>query len=217
MTPTQEAAYALTWNLPRDDLDPPVQLEYDRLKLEYDRLKMEREARPQIPAAASRKTPRWQYLIPFWTVGIALIIWATAGVAITGSHMNFTTLRSDISKIRLPAGYEKMSASESGSDCASRRCALTEFWVWRGSSAHTAADACQDVSRAMEAGLGDATSNAPDNPRGTACEYFTTLESYFHPGLGKRQVEAFVWVNDKAKGSPGGYIVELITAYNYFD
>jgi hypothetical protein len=213
MTPEQEAAYALDWDLPRDDLDPAVQLEYDRLK-------MEREARPQMHAAAPRKTetPMWQYLIPLAIFGIIWIIWAIwsiVGANITGSHMNFKTLRSDISKVQLPAGYEKVSTSESGDDCAKRPCTLTEFWVWHASRVHTAADACRDIGRAMGAGLPNVESNAPAVPRGAACEYVTTLAKFFQPGLGKRQAEAFVWVNDKAKGSPGGYLVELLAAYHY--
>jgi hypothetical protein len=34
MTPTQEAAYALNFNVSRSDLQPAAQLEYDRLKSE---------------------------------------------------------------------------------------------------------------------------------------------------------------------------------------
>ena len=49
MTPEEEAAYALDWDLPRSFLEPAVQLEYDRLKLE-------REARLRIQHAAPRKT-----------------------------------------------------------------------------------------------------------------------------------------------------------------
>jgi hypothetical protein len=49
MTPEEEANYALNWDLPRDSLDPAVQLEYDRLK-------MEREAGPQIQGATPPKT-----------------------------------------------------------------------------------------------------------------------------------------------------------------
>ena len=161
---------------------------------------MERETQPYVPAAVPRKTVLRARLIlvsllMFWAVALAWIVWATEGVNITGSHMNFKTLRSDINKVRLPAGYEETSTSESGSDCArpDSPCVLREFWVWRGSGAHTAADACQDISRAMEAGLGDAESNAPDVPQGAECEYFTTLSSFLHPGLGKRQAEAFVW------------------------
>lgn len=211
MTPAQEAAYAVDWGLPRDDLDPAVQREYDRLQ-------MEREAQPQVRAPAPREaeTPAWQYLIPFFVLWVAWMIWATAGTYITGSHMNFTTLRSDISKIQLPAGYEKKSTSESGSDrgCAEKPCKLREFWVWRGSSVHTAADACRDTSRAMAARLGGVDSDAPI-PQGAACGYFTVLDNFFQPGLGKREVEGLVWVNDKAKGSPGGYILELVAGYDY--
>lgn len=235
MTPEEEAAYALDWDLPRDSLDPAVQLEYDRLKLE-------REARPRIHAAAPRKAgpgPRdpgrfpwlWYWrragappfgvapwlVIPLGMVVAAFFIWMSEGANITGYHTNFRTLRSDISKIHLPAGYEKMSSSESGSNCREQRCTLMEFWVWRADGAHTAADACRDLGRAMETGLpGVDAGAAPYRPRGAACEYYTSLESFFHPGDGKRFVDALVWVNGKAKGSPGGYKVELLAAYNYW-
>ena len=66
----------------------------------------------------------------------------------------------------------------------------------------------------MAAGLSDVDPSAPI-PQGAACEYFATLPSFLHPGLGKRLVEAFVWVGDKANGSPGGYQVELLAADNY--
>lgn len=150
MTPEREAAYALDWDLPRDDLDPAVQLEYDRLK-------MERESRPQMQAAAPRKTetPRWQYLIPLVILGLAWMswaIWSIVGVSIIGSQMNFKSLRSDLSKVQLPAGYEKVSTSESGDGCARRPCTLTEFWAWHASRVHTAADACRDIAGLWEQG-----------------------------------------------------------------
>ena len=52
-------------------------------------------------------------------------------------------------------------------------------------------------------------------PLGTVCSYFGILGAFLRPDLGKRSVRAFVWANGKAKGSPGGYMVELIAAYNY--
>jgi hypothetical protein len=209
MTPEQEAAYALDWHLPRDGLEPAVQLEYDRLK-------MQRELLPQRRPVAPRetKTRAWPYLIPVAVLCVAWMIWGIGGVTILGSHMNFKTLRSDISKIQLPAGFEEVSSSESGRDCAKRPCALREFWVWRGSRTNTAIDACRDVRRAMGAHLPQVEPNDP-MPHGTACSYFDILGAFLRPDLGKRSVQAFVWVNSKAKGSPGGYMVELIAAYNY--
>src|SRR5258706_8158713 len=156
----------------------------------------------------------WPYLIPAAVLCVAWVIWGIGGVTILGSHMNFKTLRSDISKIQLPAGFEEVSSSESGRDCAKRPCALREFWVWRGSRTHTAIDACRDVRRAMGAQLPQVEPNDP-MPHGTACSYFDILGAFLRPDLGKRSGHAFVWVNSKAKGSPGGYMVELIAAYNY--
>jgi hypothetical protein len=211
MTPEQEATYALDWDLPRADLDPAV-------RREYDRLKMEREAQPPVPDAAEPQTETetrlWPFLIAGFVVAVAWITWAVFGVAITGSHMNFRTLSSDAGRIRLPHGYEKVSTSESGSDCAHQLCVLKEFWIWHGSGARTAANGCRDIMRAMGANYSNVESNDPI-PRGAACEYFTTLDSFLHPGLGKRIAVAFVWVNEQAKGSPGGYEVELLDSYNY--
>ena len=45
MTPAQEAAYALKWDLPRDGLKPDVQVEYDR------QLEVRRQHRPTGPDA----------------------------------------------------------------------------------------------------------------------------------------------------------------------
>ena len=208
MTPEQEAAYALDWDLPPEHLDPVV-------RLEYDRLKSAREAQPPVQdvAAPERKAKLWPFLIAAFVVAIAWITWAVAGVTITGSQMNFRTLSSDLGRIRLPPGYEKVSASESGRDCAHQLCVLKEFWIWRGGG-RTAADGCRDINRAMQARYSNVESSDPV-PRGAACEHFTILDSFLHPGLGKRTAEAFVWVNDQAKGSPGGYKVELLDAYNY--
>lgn len=233
MTPGEEAAYALDWELPSDSLDPAVQLVYDRLKAE-------REGRPWWGQAATARDsgPGTQVpgplrgrpglggrlgfdFYPWLAVAVFLVwaaffIWVSEGANITGYQMNFRTLRSDLSKVHLPAGYEKVSSSESGTDCRERTCALMEFWVWRADGAHTAAQACRDVSRAMRAGLpGVDAEVASFVPRGAACEYDTVLASFFRPGLGKRSAEALVWVNGKAKGSPGGYRVELLAAYNY--
>ena len=142
------------------------------------------------------------------------MIWAIGGVGILGSHMNFKALRSDISQIQLPAGYEEVSSSESGRDCAKRPCALREFWVWRGSRTHTAIDACRDVRRAMGAQLPRLSLTI----RYRWGRYVVISASWalsYAPISEKRSVRAFVWVNGKAKGSPGGYMVELIAAYNY--
>jgi hypothetical protein len=49
MAPEQEAAYALYWDLPRDGLDPVVQIAYDRLR-------KERETRPPAKAAPVDET-----------------------------------------------------------------------------------------------------------------------------------------------------------------
>jgi hypothetical protein len=54
MTPEQEAAYALDFNVSRDDLKPTVQVEYDRLAKERAaRLPRQAQATPQVPARSS--------------------------------------------------------------------------------------------------------------------------------------------------------------------
>jgi hypothetical protein len=56
MTPEQEAAYALGYNLSRNDLSPAAQVEYDRLKAE--RARAVTPARATAPATAKReRTP----------------------------------------------------------------------------------------------------------------------------------------------------------------
>jgi hypothetical protein len=231
MTPEKEAAYALLWDLDRDSLDPAVQIEYDLLKLE-------REGRPGIQAATPRKTepeplapgpffwlwywrrtgsppvdvPAW-LVIPGLILFAAFMIWMSLGAYITGHQIDFTTLRSDVSKIHLPAGYEKTSSER---HCRAQRCTLTEFWVWRAGGPNTAADACRDLGRAMKTGFRGVEADPPPyRPRGTACEYYTSLENFLYPYDRKRFVNAFVWVNGKAKGSQGGFKVELVAAYNY--
>jgi len=44
MTPEKEA-YALDWHLPRDGLEPAVQLEYDRVKMQRELLLPRRRSR----------------------------------------------------------------------------------------------------------------------------------------------------------------------------
>ena len=51
MTPAEEAAYALDWNLPRDDLKPAVQAEYDRQRaVRREQLRHQRAVDAAFPA-----------------------------------------------------------------------------------------------------------------------------------------------------------------------
>jgi len=149
--------------------------------------------------------------------GVAWLIWTAWSVAVYGSHANLTTLRSDISNVRFPAGYKRLSETvsppESG-NCFTENCTLKEWWVWRGTSLHTASDECRDIARAMERGLPEVESSKPV-PRGSKCEYFTVRGSFFRPDLAKWIVEAIVWVNDNSIKSPGNYKIELLAAYGY--
>lgn len=206
MTPTQEARYAIDWNVSRDDLDSEVQLEYDRLTAELEAL-----PRVEAPVPATKSSPTWHYLIIPGAVLIPVLLWLVVATPILYNlHMNFTTLKSDISSVRLPAGYERESAYESG-NCAAATCTLTEWWVWRGSTVRSAVDACRDVGRAMDKGLPEV--GAGVGPRGAECEYFTILASFFRPDLGKRSAEGVVWTNNKESDNPGGYKVELLVTY----
>lgn len=216
MAPEHEAAYALRWDVDREDLSPAVQAEYDRLKIERETQQAEQSAMPPPPPVSSmRQPPPWAYFVPVLVIGVAFNFWGTFGARIAGSQMNFATLRSDVSLVRLPAGYVRVSSARSGRDCAHNDCALAEFWVWRGSTARSASGACRDIDRAMNTGIGEYDLNSPP-PRGAACEYYATLDSFVHPGPMKRDFDAFVWTGPRAAGSPGGFQVELESANFFF-
>jgi hypothetical protein len=208
MTPENEAAYALRWNVDREDLSPAVQAEYDRLKIESETPRAEPYTiAPPPPDSFMRRPPDWAYFVPI------LVIWAVGMFALViaphiTEQVSFGTLRSDVSQVRLPPGYVRVSSAQSGRDCAHGTCALAEFWVWRGSTARSASGACPDLDRAMNAANANVDSNSP-LPRGEACEYDVTIGSVLRPGLGKRELEAFVWTGPRAAGRPGGFEVEL--------
>lgn len=80
MTPEQEAAYALDWDLSRDGLDPAVQIEYDRLKMARE---ARRDAQPQ--QSLSAVVVQRQYRLPtrlaaFFGVGGAVVLVLSAAV-----------------------------------------------------------------------------------------------------------------------------------------
>jgi hypothetical protein len=216
MTPEHEAAYALRWNVDREDLSPAVQAEYDRLKIERETQQAELSAiAPPQPGSSMRQPPPWAYFVPLLVIWAIAFFWFVIGARITGPHMSFAILRSDVSLIRLPPGYVQVSSAQSGRDCAHNQCALAEFWVWRGSTARSASGACRDIDRAMNAGIGDAELNSLP-PRGAACDYGATRDSFLDPWLAKRDVDAFVWTGPRATGRPGGFQVELMSA-NFYD
>jgi hypothetical protein len=205
---------------------------------EWDGLKPKRGARARRPASPRRRTTSFRRgttspptpevtrrSIDWGQVGggavgifaLAWVIWwlwAVFGVTKLGfSQMNYTTLRSDIGKVHLPAGYEKVSTSESGNNCAGQSCTLTELWVWHGSGVRTATDACQDISKAMDAAFSPVYPNDPI-PQEAACDYYAILSSFLHPGQGKRTVQALVWVNNGTVSYGDHYILEVLGSYN---
>jgi hypothetical protein len=217
MTPENEAAYALRWNVDREDLSPAVQAEYDRLKIESETRQAEPYTiGPPPPDTFSRQPPPWAYFLPILVIWAVGIFWLAIAPHIT-EQVSFGTLRSDISQVRLPPGYVRVSSAQSGRDCArlDSNCALAEFWVWHGSTPRSASAACRDIGRAMTAVYADAEPNSPP-PRGAACDYNDTIGSFLRPGLGKRDFDAFVWTGSRAAVSPGGLQVELESS-NFFD
>jgi hypothetical protein len=215
MTPEDEAAYALRWNVDREDLSPAVQAQYDRLKIESETRQAEPDATAAPPPVSSAgQPPPWVLFVPLAVLWAAFTFWLAIGRLIT-PQVSFATLRSDVGQIRLPAGYVRVASAQSGRGCAHHQCALAEFWVWRGRTARSASGACRDVDRAMsDASGGDAVLNTLP-PRGAACDYGAAFGSFLRPGLGKRDVDAFVFTGPRAAGSPGGFQVELESATFY--
>ena len=87
MTPEQEAAYALRWEIARSDLPPEAQLAYDRL--------VEQQARaaasaPVTPAGA--KAASGPVILPRWAaaVGTALVFLIAQGTAVVLLPYAFT-------------------------------------------------------------------------------------------------------------------------------
>jgi hypothetical protein len=197
MTPGQEAAYA-------------------RMMAEREAARQYLIAPPRM-VSERRPQPAWAYLVPFFVLFLLVagaLVWASGGQLITGRQVNFAVLRSGISQVRLPAGYTRVSSAESGRDCAQDTCVLTQIWAWRGGTARSAADACRDIDRAMNA-LNQAVKSSFPLARGAACEYYARPDAIVHPGHRKPEIEALVWTGLRAAGSPGGYQVELLAASNY--
>jgi len=49
-------------------------------------------------------------------------------------------------------------------------------------------------------------------PPGAVCDYFTTLSGFFHPGQGKRDIEAIVL--RASAGSASGFVIQLSASYD---
>ena len=122
-----------------------------------------------------------------------LLLGVVAELTLTGigGQENFRTLRSDLANVRLPPGYSLATEHQVGTDCAHEQCSLTETWRWTPSTGRTRSAACIDVLHAMTSAFSGVDSNSPA-PSKAACDYYAVLDSVFHPGQGKRTVEAIV-------------------------
>jgi hypothetical protein len=126
-------------------------------------------------------------------------------IARIGPQENFQTLRADLARVRLQPGYRLSATRTEGADCPDR-CALFQTWIWVSSGARSATAACADAHAALAAAFPRVD---PDSPMraGAACDYYSTLNSFFHPEKGTRSVEAVV---DSAAPRP---VVRLIAIY----
>src|SRR6266568_7534987 len=133
------------------------------------------------------------FRIPFSIAVSVLLLGIVAEFVLLGigGQENFETLRSDLASVHLPSGYRLATEHQAGTDCAHEQCSLTQTWRWAPSSGRTKSATCSDVFHAMTSAFSGADSNSPV-PANAACDYYTVLESLFHPGQGKRTVEAIV-------------------------
>lgn len=111
-------------------------------------------------------------------------------IARIGPQENFQTLRADLASVRLPPGYRLSATRTEGADCPDR-CALSQTWIWVSSGARSATAACADAHAALAAAFSRVDPNSPTRA-GAACDYYSTLNSFFHPEKGTRTVEAVV-------------------------
>ncbi len=103
-----------------------------------------------------------------------------------------------------------MAEHEAGTRCAHDGCSLTQTWTWAPSSGRTRSAACHDAYHAMTAAFSGVEPNSPV-PANAACDYYTIVSSLFHPGQGKRTVEAIVQTG-KAHTNKG-FVVQLVAVY----
>ncbi len=152
------------------------------------------------------------FRIPFSIAVSVLLLGIVAEFVLLGigGQENFETLRSDLASVHLPSGYRLATEHQAGTDCAHEQCSLTQTWRWAPSSGRTKSATCSDVFHAMTSAFSGADSNSPV-PANAACDYYTVLESLFHPGQGKRTVEAIVKTGQAQTHEV--FLVELIASY----
>jgi hypothetical protein len=119
-------------------------------------------------------------------IGLVLGSVALVGILIDRGRQTYATLEHDLAKITLPSNYRLVDTVHEGTDC-SHDCVLLQTWMRTsdGGARLTCLDASLSIHRAYS---GAASESLP----GKACEYYVTLDSFFHPDLGKRAVTASV-------------------------
>jgi hypothetical protein len=122
---------------------------------------------------------------------VVLAIAAELSLTMIGAQENGQTLRSDLAKVRLPSGYHLVTTGQAGGDCTGGECSLTQTWGWAPSSGRSSSAACADIKQALASAFSGADSNTPI-PANAACDYYAVIGDLFHPGQGKRTVEAIV-------------------------
>lgn len=140
---------------------------------------------------------------------LVLLLWAGAIPAIIGAQKNFQTLQSDLAKMHLPSGYRLTAEHETGTDCHNG-CSLTQTWTWAPSSRRIRSATCHDAYQAMTSAFSGVDYNSP-LPANTACDYYTIVWSLFHPGQGKRAVDAIV--KTRQPQANGGSVIQLVATY----
>jgi len=183
-------------------------------RLEHRGVPVRRDFTPLATGPARRffaQHPRFRII--FICVGSAfLLIIAVTQIVPTaiGAQENFRTLRSDLAQVHLPSGYRLTAEHRAGTDCAHNGCSLTQTWTWASTPGPTKNGACSAVYQAMTSAYSDIEPDSPI-PANAACGYFATVSSFFHPGRGKRTIEAFVQVG---RGRPGKSLaVRLVASY----
>lgn len=128
---------------------------------------------------------------------------------IIGAQRNFQTLQSDLAKVHLQSGYRLTAEHKTGTNCHNG-CSLTQTWTWAPISGRTRSAACHDAYHAITSVFSGVDYNSP-LPASTACDYYTIVWSLFHPGQGKREVDAIV--KTRQPQANGGIVIQLVATY----
>lgn len=140
------------------------------------------------------------YLIVATPVVILMVVVLQIIPEARGDHQNFQTLRSDLAKVHLRPGYRLTAEHKAGTDCANDGCSLTQTWTWVRAHQPTGSSACSAVFNAMNSAFSDDVESNSPIPANAACDYYTTVESFFHTEQGKRDIEAIVQIGNNRTG-----------------